>query len=775
MGAANCCKKPTEIHVEVIKNIDEEKPNAIDQDSYPKDTENVQQEISNQKLYEEEGSPQIGGAYEVPINVSTPEQYQQVEPYENNNIQQVEYQIQNKPEQNQISKEDLAQFNINNQVISQNANSNINSMSIQQLAEPNKYEIQQSNISNTGPIDITTLTSQRSAAPVNQIQNIVKSQQVQVISTSANNPQVVQIPQTSSQIAIKQNETEEEDLNKYFQMPPGQYTNVLVKSKTSAPTNINMDEIQKLIQQHESQQKGNIASVSPVTETEDINKYFQNIKLEDIINMKDLPETFGSANINKATTKPQENISTTVKEEKVEKEIPFELKHIDVNVNESLPETFGTFNIQQLGLEQHPENAQATTTTTVTKKTENIDIKDLPHLTDSQIKQIVGMKELPETFGSSNINKLQQTTTTTTTTKTTGNLDLTNLPQNLTSEQIKEIIDMKDLPETFGSNNIKQKTVTTTTTTTTNVPTNIDTKNKPQTKANDINKVQQTTTTTTTTKTTGNLDLTNLPQNLTSEQIKEIIDMKDLPETIGSNIINIPQTSTTTTTIKTTQNAPIDLSQFQLEQKSPFVSSETNKEVTSVINSVEKAPQEEDYSKYFEMQGTTQTTSLPENASQIDASNILHGSNITFKNPTQIISSINDNNNYLAELGLTQAKSSPSNLTGNFSNIANAKKTKANVYPSGINMSAMNPPINLNNLGLSNSQQKTKTTTTTVKTTGITGNAFIQNNTLPSNYATNQIITNKLVKTVEPNQILQYNNTMPNSNTGINSDFKKLW
>ena len=101
MGAANCCKKPTEIVIEEIKEVDGEKLNALDQDSYPKDTEklqvdeNYQQEVSNQKLYEQEGSPQIGREYEVPINVSSPEQYKQIEAYENNNIQPVEYQIQN--------------------------------------------------------------------------------------------------------------------------------------------------------------------------------------------------------------------------------------------------------------------------------------------------------------------------------------------------------------------------------------------------------------------------------------------------------------------------------------------------------------------------------------------------------------------------------------------------------------------------------------------------------------------------------------------------------
>ena len=137
MGAANCCKKTTEIVIEEIKEVDGEKLNALDQDSYPKDTEklqvdeNYQQEVSNQKLYEQEGSPQIGREYEVPINVSSPEQYKQFEAYENNNIQPAEYQIQNQQIQNnQIPQEELAKYNLNNQIPNQPVN--INAISIQQ-------------------------------------------------------------------------------------------------------------------------------------------------------------------------------------------------------------------------------------------------------------------------------------------------------------------------------------------------------------------------------------------------------------------------------------------------------------------------------------------------------------------------------------------------------------------------------------------------------------------------------------------------------------------
>jgi hypothetical protein len=228
-------------------------------------------------------------------------------------------------------------------------------------------------------------------------------------------------------------------------------------------------------------------------------------------------------------------------------------------------------------------------------------------------------------------NNFQQTTTTTTT-KTTGNIDLRNLPTALTSSQVNKIVDMKDLPATFGSN--------------------------------DINNFKQTTTTTTT-KTTA-----NIPGHLTESEIKKIIDMKDLPETFGSsNISNVKKTTVTTTT--TTKPANIDLKQFGLEQNpsmSQFASEPLdlkqfglepsasqistagqNKQVTTVTKTVQKnvTNPTEDYSKYFQNVQTSSTTpvdlhqfGLEKNASNI--SNILQGSNITFRQPGQsIVSSSN--------------------------------------------------------------------------------------------------------------------------------------
>ena len=135
------------------------------------------------------------------------------------------------------------------------------------------------------------------------------------------------------------------------------------------------------------------------------------------------------------------------------------------------------------------------------------------------------MKDLPEVFGSSDINHFKQTKVTTATTKTKeGDKENKGLPQDVnqnennfkqvtTTTTTEEIINMKDLPEVFGSFNIsnyKPSKVTSTTTTTTKEG---DLKKGQLPQDNDF---KQTTTTTTT---------------------QVIIDMKDLPPVFGSSDI----------------------------------------------------------------------------------------------------------------------------------------------------------------------------------------------------------------------------------------------
>ena len=708
MGAANCCKKPSEIVLnDEIKQAEGEKQNAQDRDSYPQDTEFIQkeeyaqQDISNQKLYEQESSPKIGGAYEVPINESSPVQYNQIGEYDNN-MQNLNLNL------DQYNQEELAQYNLNNQIINNGGikdleNINQTEQSVQKPGEPIKNDVIQSNISNISnlqQVDNPTLISQRSAAPINLISQVANTKQMASIPESNN--EEINIPQQPSQIQPQQQQ-EKEDLNKYFQIPSN-ISNPLAKTKTSEPGNINMDDIEKLIQQNQNQQQanlGNIASVAPTKENDDLNKYFKSmtlanqnpidlnkffqtgIKQNDIINMKDLPETFGSNNINNYIPQQQETkTTTTIKTTQVENINPAELKKIEVNVNESLPETFGSNNIQQLGLEQYPETK---INNNVSEKIENNEVK--------------------------------------------------NIPKALTNSQMNEIINMKDLPQTFGSNNI-----------------------------NTYNKTK----TTTITKTTGDIDLNNLQRNLTVSQINNIINMKDLPQTIGSN--NMQQT-TTTTISKTNDNIPIDLKQYGITQEvSPSVESK-EKDINRVTNTVQSSIEipTEDYSKYFGQQGVNQKTSSPVDLQQIDISNILHGSNITFKQPSQDLNSYANINNYqVSQPVIKTAVSSPIVTTGNVNNLNTQKTTTTttttNINPTLVAQSTVTSPgINLNNYGLNNSQQKTTTTTTTIKTTGIpTGTAYTQNYGLPSNYTLNKVNTTKVAQPYAgQNQILGYSYTMP--------------
>ena len=885
MGAANCCKKPEQIVCEEIKeNGEGDKMNALDQDSYPQDTEYVfngnaypqddkaQQEVSNQVLYEQEGSPKIGGAYEVAINSSSPIQYDQVEVQTPEKINQ-EVLVQNEMNNNQYSPEELAmyqnQININAkpdsykeeiQELNQNEkpenlenlnqNQDQEEIPIKESNGPKQIEIKQSDISNLGAVKFSSLISQRSAAPVNTISQVVQSQQViQTPETNSKALKIQQVPQATSQIQVKEVE-EGEDLNKYFQIP----TN-LAKAKTTIPSNIQINEVQKFIQQNQSQKgDGNVASVTPIAENDDINnvnnyfnqlssvpqtqtdnmtdeeilnKYFSkttsqevkpeeiihnNLNVQNIINMKYLPPTFGSHDINNfkqttttTTTKTTGNIPAALTSSEIKKIIDMK----------DLPETLGSNDIN---------NFKQTTTTTTTKTTGNIDLKNIPGaLTSSEIKKIIDMKDLPETLGSNDINNFKQTTTTTTT-KTTGNIDLKNIPGALTSSEIKKIIDMKDLPTTFGSNdikNFKQTTTTTTTKTTGNIPgaltasqikSIIDMKDLPETfGSSNISKVNKTTATTTTSTTPANINLKNLPDSigsndiknfkqtttttttkttgnipgaLTASQIKNIIDMKDLPETFGSSNISKANKTTVTSTTTTTP-ANIDLKQFGLEQNpsmgqfnsqqidlkqfglepmgSQISTAGKNKQVTTVTKSVQKnvSNPTDDYSKYFQNIQTSsnnpidlQQFGLEKNASNI--SNILQGSNIAFKQQGQTsVSSANYGTNN--DLGITSA-STPIITNDNYGKYFKTTKTTT----TSLNQTRIpySTNVNLNNYGINIPQGKTTTTTTTTKTSGIpiSSSSVTQNYTLPANYAANKITSSKVTKTyVGPTQTSSYN------------------
>ena len=821
MGSANCCKKPEEILIDEIKNNGEgDKINVLDQDSYPQDTEYVlkanmnpeEENISNQKLYEQEGSPRIDGAYEVAINESSPVQFKQVEISKQNDINTpVNENIEKEPQNlNQYSPEELAAYQNQNQI---QRNANAYEEEIEQYNQPDdtpnkknveenniikqNQEVQQpniSNISNTGAVDLAVLTSQKSAAPINTLS--------QVVQTPLTNNKAINIQQNmaqpeqeiNNQIQVKEPE-EGEDLNKYFQIPTS-----LAKSKTTMPSNIGINDIQKLMQRNQ----GNVASVTPLEGNDDINKYFtqisttqqnQNLSDKELLNKyfnHAVSEEINTQNITQNLKQPQTTTTTTVTKTTGNvdlRNIPTALTNSEIKKivdMKDLPNTFGSNDINNF--------QQKTTTTTITTKTTgNVDLSNIPSaLTNSEIKKIVEMKDLPNTFGSNDINNFQQkTTTTTTTTKTTGNADLRNIPSALTNSEIKRIVDMKDLPNTFGSNDIKnfnQKTTTTTTTTQTtgNLPKAltpeeiqkiINMKDLPETiGSSTMTNVKKTTVTTTTNvpgnnlnnskpiTTTTKTEITgSIPKALTQEEIQKIINMKDLPETIGSSsMTNVKKTIYTNTSSSPVnidlkqfgleQNPsmgpittePIDLKQFGLEPTKSAVSNIGNKQVTTVTKTVQNSgvPLAEDYSKYFQNIQTTnsnpidlQQFGLENNGSNI--SNLLQGSNITFKQPGQSLVSSNNNN---------QSTPIITNDYNQYFKTSNTITTTGNQR--GVtNSTAVNPTYNYT---FNTPYTKTATTTTTTKTTGIpvssTTSYVTKNYTLPANYTTNKVTSTKVTK-----------------------------
>ena len=821
MGSANCCKKPEEILIDEIKNNGEgDKINVLDQDSYPQDTEYVlkanmnpeEENISNQKLYEQEGSPRIDGAYEVAINESSPVQFKQVEISKQNDINTpVNENIEKEPQNlNQYSPEELAAYQNQNQI---QRNANAYEEEIEQYNQPDdtpnkknveenniikqNQEVQQpniSNISNTGAVDLAVLTSQKSAAPINTLS--------QVVQTPLTNNKAINIQQNmaqpeqeiNNQIQVKEPE-EGEDLNKYFQIPTS-----LAKSKTTMPSNIGINDIQKLMQRNQ----GNVASVTPLEGNDDINKYFtqisttqqnQNLSDKELLNKyfnHAVSEEINTQNITQNLKQPQTTTTTTVTKTTGNvdlRNIPTALTNSEIKKivdMKDLPNTFGSNDINNF-------HQKTTTTTTTTKTTGKVDLSNIPSaLTNSEIKKIVEMKDLPNTFGSNDINNFQQkTTTTTTTTKTTGNADLRNIPSALTNSEIKRIVDMKDLPNTFGSNDIKnfnQKTTTTTTTTQTtgNLPKAltpeeiqkiINMKDLPETiGSSTMTNVKKTTVTTTTNvpgnnlnnskpiTTTTKTEITgSIPKALTQEEIQKIINMKDLPETIGSSsMTNVKKTIYTNTSSSPVNidlkqfgleqnpsmgpitSEPIDLKQFGLEPTKSAVSNIGNKQVTTVTKTVQKSgvPLTEDYSKYFQNIQTTnsnpidlQQFGLENNASNI--SNLLQGSNITFKQPGQSLVSSNNNN---------QSTPIITNDYNQYFKTSNTITTTGNQR--GVtNSTAVNPTYNYT---FNTPYTKTATTTTTTKTTGIpvssTTSYVTKNYTLPANYTTNKVTSTKVTK-----------------------------
>ena len=577
MGAANCCKKPDEIIVEELNYVSpnnikgNNKINAIDEGGFPHDSERIYysnissegenvkgtQVASNQNLYEKSNSSKRDGAYKVPINESN--------------------------------------YNNTNQNVVQNINN---------LRMGNEGV-------SLGGVDLNTVTASQKGQINNQLLNAGPKQTAKVTKTMEYKRRVVSEQNVSPQLAsVNMQQIKNADLNN--NLVNNNSAQLALSANAQAKRGI---DINNALQQNATttttttiHKTGNIATVTPLSNNDDISKYFKQtnvaqkqptesqnnyLKQQQIaignIDMKDLPEVFGPSNINNF-----KQITTTTKTETTGN-APVNLQLVKINEN-AVP----------ANLRLNDNKNLKETTTTSKKVIGNLDMKDLPEVfgssdinnfkqTTTTTTKVIGnldSKNLPEAFPSSDIQKFKQITTTT---ETTGKVDSKDQPgksdspennfkQITTTITKEEILNMKDLPEVFGSSDINNfKKITTTTIETTG---NVDSKDQVDKKDSTDNNLQQTTTKitkeeiinmkdlpevfgssdiqnfkkiTTTTETTGNADLkdhpnkkdisdNNLQQTVTKITKEEIINMKDLPEVFGSSDIQNFKKITTTTT-----------------------------------------------------------------------------------------------------------------------------------------------------------------------------------------------------------------------------------
>ena len=615
MGAANCCKKPDEIVIEEVKYspTDNNKFTAIDQDSYPKDTEQVyksnvkseeegaqNQVVSNQNLYEQDGgSPKIGGAYEVAINDSNPQQMYE-EGYKSNQMGQAQLyentQFQNAQEVNinQYEQDDQAAYQyVENQKLNENnnqqmtgnayggiqeeegidyndlvnqvgneanlkalrlANAGLNTASASaayaiqqsQQAALNNYNIQKNNNLNTlssaqqqGELDLKALSQQGG----NNGAQITTTKKVEYSNMGPTGQQTTTTTTTTinKQIGGSQR-NESEDLSQYFQQATSKFGSVNVE--------VNQDN-----EKYYSKSK----TTAPGVDLKQLS-YSTNVQVPGGLDLEKLLQKDNVPTQTKVTK------VTSVKQISPNEDISKYFKQTNSStVNQSnLPAKIKPSSNMQISVQEGPADIKKE------QKISKAEIKTSEEPITDDLNQIkitkieLDMDDLPETFGSSNIANFKQTTTTTTT-KTTGNDDQPGQTTTTTTTKTVENIDMKDLPEVFGSfdinkykkpetevkkdeiniekndnNNFKQTTITTTIG-------NLDMNDLPEVfGSSDINNFKQTTTTTTT-KTTGNDDLKDFNIDLKNYKL----EMNDLPEVFGSSdISHFKQTTTTTTTTK---------------------------------------------------------------------------------------------------------------------------------------------------------------------------------------------------------------------------------
>ena len=627
MGAANCCKRPDEIVIDEVKyaSTDNNKMIQVDKESYPQDTEQVHksnanaeeeyaqgQTVSNHNLYEQEmGSPKIGGVYEVPINVSNPQQnYEEgneqhnmgsIQQYENQNMQQnAEDKNLNQYEQEQ-EQEEQEQYE-------ENENENINNKLNKQMSgEGNDYEGENQEDYNTLVNKMGNEANLKALRMGNQGLNkiipessgnytIQQSQKINY-NNSQNN---IENSQGINLNAIGLNQQGGVNLKNLTlgSQQTGQNLSQNVRqvgyntiSKSQQQTTSNSINNNQMVNMNNFGvvQKDNQTN-SQISDNEDLNKYFQqassrivsinsqqqivNENLENNsrvksgpVDLKQLafsanPQAYGGLDLNKILQQKNINTHTVQKSEGVASVTP-------ISTNEDISKYF----------------KQQSNKVSMQQKNSPNDLSDDSSVKAKVTKINIDMEDLPETFGSSDINNYKKTTTTTTVIKKEGSPDFKDFKIDMKNFNL----DMKDLPETFGSSDINKTTKTVTT----------------KTVEKEGDKIKETTTTT---KTTGNVDLGDFKIDM-----KKYIEMKDLPETFGSsNINNYKQTTTTTTTIQKEGNPDlkdfkIDMKNFNLDMKDlpeTFGSSDINKTTKTVTTTTI----EKDGDKVKETTTTTKTS-----------------------------------------------------------------------------------------------------------------------------------------------------------------------
>ena len=203
--------------------------------------------------------------------------------------------------------------------------------------------------------------------------------------------------------------------------------------------NIDKNNLSKVFSSSDITKYKQINKNNDINQNKELNKLDNSMtNIEKIINMKELPEVFGSSDI-----KIKHKISTSCQTEE--------------NVND-LPDVFGSFDINNYIQDKK------------IKENEVIDIKDInnlkqPKKTLDLAKEDIEKKDLNKDFiSSSNININQNTTNeiTLNNQRNVNNKDLTEIigssnfnnfnPTSIIDEN--KSIDMEDLPEVFGSNDI---------------------------------------------------------------------------------------------------------------------------------------------------------------------------------------------------------------------------------------------------------------------------------------------------------------------------------